>query len=88
MYDYGTNFHFPKDLFENPFWRLPKYSKFEFGNLIYSSKRNPNVSYASKRERANIAFNIKVKLDTAKKEDPLFVVPPGGTKLWPRNDFF
>ena len=39
MYDYGTIFHFPKELFaNNPFWRVPKYSQFEFGNLIYSSK--------------------------------------------------
>ena len=36
-------------------------------NMLYSSKkRNPDLSYASKRERANIAFNIRVKLDIAK----------------------
>ena len=45
------------------------------------------MSYASKRERANIAFNIKVKMDTAKNKIHI-VRAPSGARLWPRNVFF
>ena len=49
---------------------------------------NPILSYASKRERANIAFNLKVKNGHCQTMRSTFFVLPGWTTLWPRNVFF
>ena len=62
--------------FQKPFFLTKKIHFGECQNLTNSNlgiwsiaqKRNPNLSYASKRERANIAFNIKKSKWTLPKQ--------------------
>ena len=68
------------------FWECHSIATSNWGIWSIAQRRVPNLSYASKRERANLAFNIKVKLGTANKEDPHLFVPPGGTRVWPQNN--
>ena len=89
VYDYGKTLHFPKLFFsKNPFWRVPKFNQFEFGNLIYSSKTvfGFELCVQTRLRKYSAAYQAQER-DCQNIANP-FLVPPGGTKLWPRNDFF
>ena len=54
---------FSKKLFleKSIFWRVPKFNHFEFGIWSTAQTRNPNLSYASKRDCASIAPHTNLK---------------------------
>ena len=89
VYDYGKTLHFPKNFF---FWKIhfgecQNLTNSNLGIWSIAQKRYPNLSYESKRDCASIAPHTKLKKEIAKQISNPFLVPPGGTKLWPRNDF-